>query len=179
MRIGIGQHPEGRGQQTVSGEHRRRLVELLVAGRAAAAQIAVVHRRQIVMHERVGVDHLDRRRDLQGATPRHPEKTRARQHEKRAQPFAGRQSRVAHRVIDPRLEAGRHDQQPLERGIGQLGGLVQSASGKKSGRTTASQSSFAGSAVTAPSGPITIRSTLCCASLSFLSQCRFSCAPRS
>ena len=125
MRVGIGQHLEGSGQQAVAGEHRGRLVEFLVAGRAAAAQIAVVHRRQIVMDERIGVDHLDRRRHLQRATPRNTEQPRARQHEKRPQPFARRQRRVAHRFVDPRLEAGRHDQQPIERDIGQLRGLRQ------------------------------------------------------
>ena len=61
MRVGVGQHPEGRGQQTVSSENRRRLVELFVARRAAAAQIAIVHRGQVVMNEGIGMDHLDRR----------------------------------------------------------------------------------------------------------------------
>ena len=76
MRIGIGQHLERHRQQTVAGEHRGRVVELLVAGRPAAPQIAVVHRRQIVVDQRIGVDHLDRRRDLQGAAPRHAEQLR-------------------------------------------------------------------------------------------------------
>ncbi len=125
VRIGIGQHPEGGRQQTVSGEHRRCFVELLVAGRAAAPQFAVVHRRQIVVHERIGMDHLDCRSDLQGATPRNPEQTRAGEHKKRAQPLAWCQRRIAHRVIDPRLEIGRHDEQLIERDIGQLRRLRQ------------------------------------------------------
>ena len=49
--VGMGQHPEGCGQQTVSGENRRRLVELLVAGRSPAPEVAVVHRRQVVMDQ--------------------------------------------------------------------------------------------------------------------------------
>ncbi len=51
----------------VAGEDRGRLVEGLVAGRPAAAQIAVVHRRQIVVDQRIGVHHLDRRGDLKRA----------------------------------------------------------------------------------------------------------------
>jgi len=58
-----------------------------MAGRPAAAQIAVVHRRQIVMDQRIGVHHLDRRGDLQGAPLRHPEQLRAGEHEQGSQPF--------------------------------------------------------------------------------------------
>ena len=67
MGVGMRQHLEGQGQQAVARQHRGRVVELLVAGRAAAAQIAVVHRRQIVVDQRIGMHHLDRRRDLQRA----------------------------------------------------------------------------------------------------------------
>ena len=41
--------PEGHG-----------LAELLVAGRLAAAQVVVIHGGKIVMHQRIGVDHLHR-----------------------------------------------------------------------------------------------------------------------
>jgi hypothetical protein len=44
-----------------------------VAGRPTAPQIAIVHSRQIVVDQRIGVHHLDGCRDLQGAAPRHPE----------------------------------------------------------------------------------------------------------
>ena len=87
---------------------------------AAAAQIAVVHRRQIVVDERIGMHHLDRRRDLQRAASRHPEKLSAGQHQERAQPLARRQRRIAHRVINPRLEVRGTTSKPLERGVGQL-----------------------------------------------------------
>ena len=57
---GACQHVEGVGQQGVAGEYRHRLAEDLMRGRAAAAQIVVVERRQIVVDQRVGVDHLQR-----------------------------------------------------------------------------------------------------------------------
>jgi hypothetical protein len=123
----MGQHPEGRGQQSVSSKNRRRLVELLVAGRSAAAQIAIVHRRQVVMNEGISMDHLDRCRYLQGAPPGDPKKPRTRQDKERPQPFPGRQGRVAHRIVDPGFETGGHDQKSFQRGVGELGGLVQSA----------------------------------------------------
>ena len=72
------------------------------------------------MNERIGVDHLDRRRNLQRAPPGHSKKSRARQDQKGPQPFARRQGRVPHRVIDPRLETRRHQQQTLQYGIGEL-----------------------------------------------------------
>jgi hypothetical protein len=42
--------------QRVAGENRGRLVEFDVRRRTAAAQVIVVHRRQVVVHERVGVN---------------------------------------------------------------------------------------------------------------------------
>ena len=46
--------------QPIAGEHRGRIVEPLVAGRPAAPQIAVVHRRQIVMDQRIAMDAFER-----------------------------------------------------------------------------------------------------------------------
>ena len=71
------------------------------------------------------MDHLDGCGDLQGTVPGNPEQTRAGQHEKRAQPLARRQRRIAHRLIDPRFEVGRHDEQLIERDISQLRRLCQ------------------------------------------------------
>jgi len=78
----------------VAGEHRGRVVERLVAGRPAAPQVAVIHRREVVMDQRIGVDHLDRRGDLQRAAPGDAEQPGARQHQQRPQPLAGRQRRI-------------------------------------------------------------------------------------
>jgi len=43
----------------VAGKYRRRLVKLLMARRFTAPEVVVIHRGQIVMDKRVGVDHLD------------------------------------------------------------------------------------------------------------------------
>ena len=53
-------HLEGQRQQAVAGQDRRRLVERLVAGRPAPPQVVVVHRRQVVVDQRIGVHHLQR-----------------------------------------------------------------------------------------------------------------------
>ena len=59
------QQPERLGVERVAGEDRDVLAERLVAGRAAATQVVVVHRRQVVVDQRVGVDQLDRRGERQ------------------------------------------------------------------------------------------------------------------
>ncbi len=45
--------------QRVAGQDGGGLVERAMTGRPAAAQVVVVHRRQVVVHQRVGVDQLD------------------------------------------------------------------------------------------------------------------------
>ncbi len=70
MGVGLRQHLEGIGQKPIAGEHRGRVVELLVAGRLPTPEVAVVHRRQVVVNQRIGVHELDRDGGLQGAAPR-------------------------------------------------------------------------------------------------------------
>ena len=63
---------EGEHLQRVAGEDRRRLVERPVRRRPAATQVVVVHRGQVVVDERIGVDQLDgggRRVERCRATP--------------------------------------------------------------------------------------------------------------
>jgi hypothetical protein len=54
------EHRERLGLQRIAREQRRRLAERDVAGRSPAAHRVVVHRGQVVVDERVRVDHLDR-----------------------------------------------------------------------------------------------------------------------
>jgi len=56
----VGENLEGRRLQRIAGQHRRRLVIGLVHGGPAAAQVVVVHARQIVVNQAVGVDALQR-----------------------------------------------------------------------------------------------------------------------
>ena len=72
---------EGLGVEPVAREDRDVLAELHVAGRPAAAQLVVVHRRQVVVDQRVGVDELDRggqRQHARRARGRSPARWRAR-----------------------------------------------------------------------------------------------------
>ena len=60
-RVKAGQHLEGARLQSVAGENSYCFSELHVAGGLAAAQIVVIQRRQVVVNQRVGVQHLQSR----------------------------------------------------------------------------------------------------------------------
>ena len=67
MGVGAGQNLEGKGEQRVPGKDRRRLIEGDVARRTTAPHVVIVHRRQIVVDQRIGMDHFDRRAGAQVA----------------------------------------------------------------------------------------------------------------
>ena len=56
---GIGDEAERLGQQRVPGQDRHGFPKHLVIGEAAAPEIVVVHGGQIVVDERIGVNHLE------------------------------------------------------------------------------------------------------------------------
>ena len=66
--LALGEEADRLGEQAVAGEDRDVLAVDDVRGRPAAAQLVVVHRRQVVVDQRIGVDELDRRR--RGQHPR-------------------------------------------------------------------------------------------------------------
>ena len=80
-------------------EQRGGLVELDVARRLAAAQHVVVHARQVVVHQRIGVDQLDRAGRRLRAAPASRRGQLARgEREQRAHALAAAEHRVAHRA---------------------------------------------------------------------------------
>ena len=102
----------------------------LVQGRPAAAQVGVVHRRQVVMDQRIAVDAFQRCAGEQRGVARHAEHGRALDHQKRAQPLAAAEARIAHGVdqpLRPRDLVGqeRVGQQLGQQRFGVLGGLVE------------------------------------------------------
>ena len=126
-----GDDVEGERQQPVAGQDRGGVVGLLVQRGPAAAQIAVVHRRQIVMDQRIAVDAFERRAGQQRGLARHAEHRRALDHQKRPQPLSAAEARIAHGVhqpFRPRDLVGqeRIRQQLPKQGFGVLRGLVQS-----------------------------------------------------
>ncbi len=101
-RIGMGflarENVEGKGEQRVAGEDRGRIVIGTMQRRTAATQIVVVHRRQVVMDQRIAMHAFERGAGHQPALTRHVEQGRALHDQKRTQPLAAAEARIAHRV---------------------------------------------------------------------------------
>ncbi len=122
-----GHHAERLGEQTVAREDGQTVAEDDVGRRPAAAQRVVVHRRQVVVHEGVGMDQLDGAGERQDEVPgRAGVGRRVRcvsrvhgvsggQRQDRAEPLAARGHAVSHRLGDQRRAAGCARQQLVQR----------------------------------------------------------------
>ena len=86
----------------VAGEDRRRLVEGAMDARLAAAQVVVVHRRQVVVNERVAMQELDRGAGLHDSGVVAAEEAGGLDDEERPQALAAGERRVPHRRHQPR-----------------------------------------------------------------------------
>ena len=121
---------EREGEQAVAGEDGGRFVELLVRGRPAAPQIVIVHRRQVVMHQRVAMHAFERRAGHQRARARHVEQGGRLDDQKRAKALAATEAHVAHRVEQPARARAfavdrRRAEEPVEQRLGFGGDLVR------------------------------------------------------
>ena len=112
---GLARHQRERlRQQAVAGQDRHAFAEDHVAGRPSAAQRVVVHRGQVVVDQRVGVNELERaggrqrqRAPLRRRLRRWPrDRFGGREREQRPQPLAAGEEAVAHGFADAR-RAGR------------------------------------------------------------------------
>ena len=110
---------EGEGQEAVAGEDGGRLVEFFVCRRLPAPQVVIVHRRQIVVHQRVAVHAFERGAGHQRLRARNFEQARALHYQEWSEPFAATEARIADGVYQagrPRLLAGnrRRRQKPIQ-----------------------------------------------------------------
>ena len=115
----LGDQPERQRQKGVAGEDRDRVAEHLVVRQPSPAVVVVVHRRQIVVDQRIGVDHLERARRGHHRRRRGADGLGPRDHEDRPQPLAARQHAVAHRAMHGRRRSVLARQEPLERRVDQ------------------------------------------------------------
>ena len=100
--LGGQQQREGLGVEPVPGQDGHVLPEGLVAGGTSAAQIVVVHRREVVVDERVRVDELERRGQGQDPLRGTPDRPRRGQRQHRADALAAGQQRIAHGLVEAR-----------------------------------------------------------------------------
>src|SRR5262249_24231603 len=99
------------------------LVEFAVRGRLSAPQFVIVHCGQIVVHQRIAMDALERGASHQCVRSRHAKQACRFDDEKWAEPFAAAEARIAHGLNEahrPRQFAGRGrgGQQPIEQRLG-------------------------------------------------------------
>ena len=92
----VGDDVEGIGQQPVAGQNGGGLVEGLVDGGTATAQIVVVHRRQVVMDQRIAMDHFQRASRAENAFALDSEQPRGLRQQEGPQPLAAAERSIAH-----------------------------------------------------------------------------------
>ena len=93
----IGQDLKRQRLQCVAGENCRCFAEGAMGRRAPAPQVVVVHRREIVVNQRVRVNAFDRRAGAAGALVLASERPRRFNGEEGPEPFAAAERRIAHR----------------------------------------------------------------------------------
>ena len=91
-------------------------IVLFVAGRLTAAHIIVIHRRQIVVDQRIAMHHFQRDRDAQSFFLFHAEQLGALQNQKRPQTFAAGQNGISHRFDNAAFRRTRNGKQPIQFG---------------------------------------------------------------
>ena len=110
----IGQDFKGQIVQAIAGQHGGGFIEGLVHGGLPAAQVIIVHARQIVVDQAVDMDAFDRERDPERLFAWHMEDIAGRNHQQRAHAFATADRRMAHGFIQPSAAVIGHGQQPIE-----------------------------------------------------------------
>src|SRR5205085_1641084 len=87
-------------EQRVAGENGDAFAKNFVTRRAAAAEIVVIHAREIVVYERIGVDAFDRAGERQRGIDFAAARFRRGEAKNRAEPFAAREQTVTHRLVN-------------------------------------------------------------------------------
>ena len=115
------------GLQRVARQDGNGLTINLVAGRPAAAQVIVIQRGQIVMDQRVGMQHFQRGAQLFNPVGKKTRNHASGLHTKYGtEPLAAGEHAVTHRSVDRDRMLGSRREQALQRRVGQRLALLQS-----------------------------------------------------
>ena len=116
-----GQDLERASLQSVSGEDGNGFAECHVAGGLTATQVVVIERGQIVVDERIGVQHFDGcAESLNAARQRTGNGNRGLHGKNRTQPLATSKDGVAHGAVDRRRDSVDRWDKCFQRAIGEL-----------------------------------------------------------
>jgi len=119
---GMSQHFEGAGQQGIAGEESGLLIELTMTGRAAPAQIVIIHAGQIIVDQRIAMDHFDRTGDADGGAFGDMEQAGRLHHQEGAQPLAAIEAGITHGLDHAVFRTVRQRQQTIKFDIDRLAG---------------------------------------------------------
>ena len=120
MCLPVRENLERNRQKRVASEHRRRLVERDMCRRPTAPEIVVVHAGQVVVHERIGVQHLDGRGHAQRMGRLDTEQPRGFEDQERPEALSAGKGGIAHRFMHPRVQPVRIGQDLLQCGLDSL-----------------------------------------------------------
>ncbi len=98
--VAEGSHFESLGEERVAGEDGDAFAENLVAGETSAAVVIVVHRREVVVNQGVGVDALDGAGEGHGPGGLPAAGLRGGKRQDGAKPLAAGEQGVAHGPVD-------------------------------------------------------------------------------
>ena len=110
----LGQQAEGAGLQGVPGQDRGGFVEGDVGGGFATAQGIVVHRRQVVVHQRIGMDQFHRHRGRVEPFRLSAEQLASGIDQQRTHALATAEDGMAHGLVQPLRCIGRRGQGGIE-----------------------------------------------------------------
>ena len=108
---------EGLGQQGVTGQDGDSFAEDLVVGGIAAPEVVIVHGRQVVVDQGIGVDHLHGAGGWQGPLRIAAHRLAGRQHQDRPDPLAAGKDRVAHGLMQAAGPFGLFGQVTVQRRV--------------------------------------------------------------
>jgi hypothetical protein len=116
---------EGHGQQPVTGQNGRGFIIGDVAGGFAAAQVVIVHGRQVVVHQRIAMDAFQCCADAQCLIMICAKNARTLGHKERPQPLALGKGRITHGLGHAGCAGAVERQQPVEYGFDFVRGFLQ------------------------------------------------------
>ena len=102
MRLRATENVEGKGEKAVTGQDGGRLIECLVRGRTASAQVVIVHGGQVVVRQRVAMNAFQRRPGHQGILPWDIKQGGGFHHQEWSQALAAAEADIAHGIEQSR-----------------------------------------------------------------------------
>jgi hypothetical protein len=117
MRIAVDEYLKCNGKESIARQHGGCLVEGDMRRRSSSAEVVIVHAWEIVMDQGICVQHFHGSANTQSARRIDVKQRRRAQNQKRAQPFAGGENGISHRLVDALVQTMRRRQNTLQQRV--------------------------------------------------------------